>query len=957
MKKRSRIIALVTTLCICLSMFTIGVLAVTSVTLNVTSSVSFESNGAYVKVKGEVQKGNADTEPVRAVEPEGSDYYYIGYSYDAVDEEQETDTQVSDYNDTPVGTSSVPNMTSWTIGNVEFSENESIIRYSLTFTNYSEKPVQATITTNKDVFLSDPEIQGKVNINETSKSVIIDGYDGAMPKTATYTITLTLTNFSTSFTNKGLTIDVNFSTEIKEPEPEELVPGLSISISDENKKEATITGYTGNATNIVIPESFNFAEKEMPNSFILESEDDTPPMAFMAMLYLGDFNIILGNGTKIEGINFLEMQGLTLEETYSITFEQTYTLKIENNELDMQMLAALPMMVTKMPAEFGVTVELPKVKENGLAEWREFQDVEEFSTYVSSIMEAPETASFPLEFEFEPPKYMVAVEGNDYTITSIGNSAFEDCSSLTSVTIPSSVTSIGESAFSNCSTLQITVEEGNANYSSYNGSLYTKDQTTLIRGAGISAVNILDSVKSIESSAFNDCSNLTTVTFGNNSALESIGSYAFSNCSSLTSVTIPSSVTTIGEFAFFRCSSLATVTFGDNSALTSIDGVFSGCSNLTTIIFGDNSALTSIGGQAFHSCRNLTTIIFGDNSALTSIGGQAFHSCSSLTTVTFGDNSALTSIGDQAFHSCRNLTSITIPEKVTSIGGQAFYGCYALAEVYNFSNLNITAGFSSYGGVAEHAKVIHTSKDEPTRIKREDGVQYYEYGGEIIVLAPMNRNISSATLKEGTTEINHYAFVGCSSLTSVPIPSRVTSIGSYAFSGCSSLESITIPSSVTSIGSHAFYECSGLTSITFGENSKLASISDSAFYSTGLTSIEIPSSVTNIDSNAFMSCGGLTSITFGENSKLASIDNYAFSSCTSLTSIEIPSSVTSIGSNAFQYCSGLKYIHLLGDLNGSCYLGGAWQYSATELTTPTFSTTTSYMESAGWYYQKSAWNA
>ena len=906
MKKRSRIIALVTTLCICLSMFTIGVLAVTSVTLNVTSSVSFQSNGAYVKVKGEVQKGNADTEPVRAVEPEGSDYYYIGYSYDAVDEEQETDTQLSDYNDTPVGTSSVPNMTSWTIGNVEFSENESIIRYSLTFTNYSENPVQATITTNKDAFLSDPEIQGKVNINETSKSVIIDGYDGTTPKTATYTITLTLINFSSSFTNKGLTIDVNFSTEIKEPEPEELVPGLFISISDEDKKEATITDYAGNATNMVIPGSFNIAEKEMPNSIILESED-IPPSAFMAILYFGDFNIILGDGTKIEGINFLEMQGLTLEETYPITFEQTYTLKIENNELDMQMLAALPMMVTEMPAEFGVTVELPKVKENRLAEWREFQDVEEFSTYVSSIMEAPETASFPLEFEFEPPKYMVAFEGNDYTVTSIGDSAFEDCSSLTSVTIPSSVTSIGESAFSNCSTLQITVEEGNANYSSYNGSLYTKDQTTLIRGAGISAVNILDSVKSIESSAFNGCSNLTTVTFGNNSALESIGSsafsgcsslesitipsrvtsigsyafsncssltsvtipsrvtsigsYAFEDCSSLTSVTIPSSVTTIGEFAFFRCSNLTTIIFGDNSALTSIGGqIFHSCRNLTTIIFGDNSALTSIESSAFNDCSNLTTVTFGNNSALTSIGDQAFHSCRNLTTVTFGNNSALTSIGDQAFHSCRNLTSITIPEKVTSIGGQAFYGCYALAEVYNFSNLNITAGFSSYGGVAEHAKVIHTSKDEPTRIKREDGVQYYEYGGEIIVLAPMNRNISSATLKEGTTEINHYAFVGCSSLTSVPIPSSVTSIGSYAFSGCSSLESITIPSRVTSIGSYAFYGCSGLTSIEIP--SSVTSIGDFAFYNcSGLTSIKIPSSVTSIGSAAFYNCSKLSTIT------------------------------------------------------------------------------------------------
>ena len=549
MKKKTKLFATLTAICTSICLMVIGVIAASQVNLNVTSSVSFQSNGAYVKVKGEVQKGNADTEPVRAVEPEGSDYYYIGYSYDAVDKEQETDTQVSDYNDTPVGTPSVSPMTSWTIGNVEFSENESIIRYNLTFTNYSEKPVQATITTNKDAFLSDPEIQGKVNINETSKSVIIDGYDGTTPKTATYSITLTLTNFSTSFTNKGLTIDVNFSTEIMEPEPEELVPGLTVTISDEDKKEATIVDYAGNATNIVIPESFNFAEKEMPNSIIFESEDNTPPMAFKAMLCFGDLNIIFGDGTKIEGVNFLEMEGSMIEATYPITFEQTYTLKIENNELDMQLLAQIPMLVTEMAAGLGVTVELPKVKENGIAEWREFQDVEEFSTYVSSIMEAPGIANFPLEFEFEPPKHMLAVEGNDYTVTSIGDNAFYNCSSLTSVTISSSVTSIGNSAFSSCSSL-------------------------------------------------------ATVTFGDNSALESIGSYAFSGCRSLKSIEIPENVTSI-EGAFAGCSSLTSVTIP--SSVTIIGWhAFRYCSSLTSVTIP--SSVTSIRNSAFDGCSKLTSI-------------------------------------------------------------------------------------------------------------------------------------------------------------------------------------------------------------------------------------------------------------------------------------------------------------------------------------------------------------
>ena len=213
MKKKTKLIGAIFALCTSLCMLVIGVLAASQVSLNVSSSVSFEASGVYVKAKGEVQKGNDTTEPTRASEPSGSDYYYIGYSYDAQDEEQETDTQPSDYNDTPVGTSSYTPMTTWTIGEVEFSETENIIRYSLTFTNYSEKDIQATITTNKDTFMQDADVQGKVEIEETSTSIIIGGYDGTA-QTGTYAITMKLTDFSSSFANKSIKIDVNFSKDL-----------------------------------------------------------------------------------------------------------------------------------------------------------------------------------------------------------------------------------------------------------------------------------------------------------------------------------------------------------------------------------------------------------------------------------------------------------------------------------------------------------------------------------------------------------------------------------------------------------------------------------------------------------------------------------------------------------------------------------------------------------------------
>ena len=197
----------------------------------------------------------------------------------------------------------------------------------------------------------------------------------------------------------------------------------------------------------------------------------------------------------------------------------------------------------------------------------------------------------------------------------------------------------------------------------------------------------------------------------------------------------------------------------------------------------------------------------------------------------------------------------------------------------------------------------------------EGGVSYYYYDGychtsnDIIGEHAFSgcSSLTSVNIPSSVKWIGSYAFYGCSSLTSVNIPSSVKWIGSYAFYGCSSLTNINIPSSVTEIDRGAFSGCSSLTSVNIPSSVKW--IGESTFSGcSSLTSVNIPSSVTVIGGYAFSGCSSLTSVNIP--SSVTEIRESTFSGCSSLTSVNIPSSVAYIGDCAFQDCSSLTSINI-----------------------------------------------
>ena len=449
----------------------------------------------------------------------------------------------------------------------------------------------------------------------------------------------------------------------------------------------------------------------------------------------------------------------------------------------------------------------------------------------------------PLAFSHHVTNFTVSPNNKNYSSSDDGRILFNKDktvlitypSATGNITIPDSVTSIGEDAFSRCSSL--------------------------------TSVTIGNNVTSIGYSAFDGCRSLTSVIIPD-SVIE-ICEEVFYNCDSLTSVTIGAGVTKIGEKAFCVCNNLTNFTVSPNNKnySSSDDGRILFNKDKTVLIAypsatGDITipdSVTSIGDYAFRGCNNLISVTIPDS--VTSIGNAAFAFCKNLASITIPDG--VISIGDQAFCGCKNLTNVTIPDSMTSIGNGAFMFCKNLASI------TIPDGVISIGDHAfdwyenltynEYKNGLYLgNSDNPylalIRIK-DKSITVFEINSKTKIISPevftaccnltnfvlgpnndffstsddgkilFNKNKTvliaypSATgdiiIPDSVTEIDDFAFEGCSSLTSVTIPNSVITIGKSVFRNCSSLTSITIPDSVTSIGYEAFCGCCSLTTVNY----------------------------------------------------------------------------------------------------------------------------------------------
>jgi hypothetical protein len=208
-------------------------------------------------------------------------------------------------------------------------------------------------------------------------------------------------------------------------------------------------------------------------------------------------------------------------------------------------------------------------------------------------------------------------------VASLGEGTFQNCSVLASAALPATLTNVGQNAFYNCAVLSaITVDPQNPSYSSVEGVLFNKTQTTLVEypGGKDGSYIVPDGTAEIASNAFANCAGLTSVTLPD--SVTNIAEDAFYTCASLTSAAIGSGVTSIGEGAFSG-TSLANFTLpGQVSSIGEF--TFSGCAKLASMTI--SASVTNIGAYAFYDCTNLSGVWFVGNAPVAN--SSAFLSAS-----------------------------------------------------------------------------------------------------------------------------------------------------------------------------------------------------------------------------------------------------------------------------------------------------------------------------------------
>ena len=495
-------------------------------------------------------------------------------------------------------------------------------------------------------------------------------------------------------------------------------------------------------------------------------------------------------------------------------------------------------------------------------------------------------------------------EVNGESVTTIVESSLSDAdkSKVQSVYIPSSVSTISENAFKGFSDLEeVTFEQ---NESAGSASVQNNTGLTTIGTSAFANCSILDNfiipstVTTIGATAFISCLKLSEIDIPN--SVTSVGTEAFSKCNELKSVTIGNGVVSLGGEVFSYDPSLQTISVDSNNAtyysennaiITKSDKVLiSGCSGSVTI----PSGVVEIADKAFYgSIADGGSYIVTIPNTVKRLGKHSFYNCTSISNVVFEENSTLQTLDEGVFMiknsntTIPKLQTIAFPDSVTTIGKNVFANHKSL-KIVNLGNGVKTVGSGAFKTSTALEEVILNST-----ITSGTGI----FKG---------LNLKKVTIGPNVTDIGQEMFASNSELDVIDLSNATSlkTIGNNAFYNVGTkvsdriMETLSIPEGVTSIGNTAFYG-TGVTKVELP--STLETIGNRGFYYAKVETIEFAENnkLTTLSQEVFAGCSNLSSINLSNLKALETIGVSAFHSCSSLSNIVIPQSVTSINKNAF----------------------------------------------------------
>lgn len=449
------------------------------------------------------------------------------------------------------------------------------------------------------------------------------------------------------------------------------------------------------------------------------------------------------------------------------------------------------------------------------------------------------------------------------SIKSIGQGAFYDCDTLKSVTLPTSITKVAEQTFYHCNFLQnVTIPQGVTEIG-FDAFAYCPKLT---------AISLPSTLATIGSNCFRG-TGLTSITLTEGITTLEYGTFANSK---LTSIKLPKSLTQItsrsdgyyagnlpNEYNNFQKS----VYISDNQS-----GAFYGCKELESINL-NGAVLTILGSYTFNECEKLRSIDLS-STKLEEIPAYAFHSCDSLRTVTFPNT--VKTIGQRAFNNSQSLESLKMPAALSSIGDNAFLYCRKIRSV-DLSATSLTKIDSWFSNVDS----LRTVKLPSTVTEIGENAFYNSPIEEINFPASLTTIGNSAfygnrlkTVDLSATKfttINNW-FANNNKLRTVKLPETVASLGEGAFDYCY-IEEINFPAALTTIGAHSLRYC---RIDTLRLPATVTEIGQNAFYYAKFDCVEIPSTVTKINSNAFYDAEIRGSLNITPNAALAWGDGTPF---------------------------------------------------------------------------------